>query len=91
VRGAGRETKMASYLDRNNGKTFWPKFEVIVGGVKSNETEHRDEILLEIINKLEEVRLNASKVDEDVLLYAIDMTLSHANKLLSLEKKRIYS
>jgi hypothetical protein len=82
---------MASYLDRNNGKTFWPNFEVIVGGVKRNETEHRDEILLEIINKLEEARLNASKVDEDVLLYAIDLALSHANTLLLLNRRHIYS
>jgi hypothetical protein len=91
VRGAGRETKMASYLDRNNGKTFWPNFKVIVGEVESSKTEHRNEILLESIKKLEEARQNASKVDEDVLLYAIDLALSHANTLLLLNKKHIYS
>jgi hypothetical protein len=90
-RGAGSETKMTSYLCGKKGKTLWPNFEVIVGKTESNETKHRAQTLIDIISNLGEARNNASQLDEEVLLYTIDLTLSHANKLLLLEKKRIYS
>jgi hypothetical protein len=89
VRGAGRETKMASYLDRNNGKPFRSNFRVIVGDIESNE--HCAERLLDIIIKLEEVRHTASQLPDEALICAVDMAISRVNELLLLDNKRVYS
>jgi hypothetical protein len=89
VRGAGRETKMASYLDRNNGKPFQSNFRVIVGDIESNE--HCAERLLDIIIKLEEVRRTASQLPDEVLIYTVDIAICRVNELLLLDNKRVYS
>jgi hypothetical protein len=71
---------MASYLYEYSAMTIGQEFGINPGEAEGN---YGVAILLDIIQQLNAARLGASQLNEDVLLYTIDMALSEARTVLT--------
>jgi hypothetical protein len=71
---------MASYLYEYSAMTSDQEFGINPGEAEGN---YGAAILLDVIQQLNAARLGASQLNEDVLLYAIDMALSEARTVLT--------
>jgi hypothetical protein len=76
---------MSSYLYEYSAMTIGQEFRINPGEAEGN---YGAAVLLDVIQQLNAARLGASQLNEDVLLYIIDMALSEARTVLTRSRLR---